>query len=288
MPHNWLLFLGQIVAFYLLVVLAAYFLQDQMLYPAGKTSTQQARNRYARLGIAPWPKEVPCHQGYLAQVEDRKSRGTVIVFHGNAGTALDRTYYSEALNRLGFRVILAEYPGYGCRAGKHGEKSFVLDGILTVSSAAEQFGGPVFLVGESLGAGVAAAVCAEIPDLVRGIAMITPWDSLADLAQKKFWYLPARYIVKSEFDSVSNLEDYNGPKAVLLAAEDSIIPPEHALRLYDSLSQPKSLWKFEGADHNSWPWQSEEAWWEEMMGFLSVPSTRKCSTPCLDSPPEFR
>ena len=268
MPQNWLLFLGQIAGFYLLMVLAAYFLQDYILYPAGELSPEQAKNRYARAGLAPWPGEVPGHKGYLAEPDDLDAKGTVIVFHGNAGTALDRTYYSEALNRLGYRVILAEYPGYGCRKGKYGEKSFVPDAVEAVSAARKQFGAPVFLFGESLGAGVAAAVVEFKPELVDGIAMITPWDSLPALAQSKFRFLPARFIVKSRFDSISNLAGYSAPKAVLLATGDNIIPQKHALRLYKSLSQPKDLWRFEGAGHNSWPWYPDEAWWGEVMGFL--------------------
>ncbi len=268
MPHNWLLFLGQIAGFYLLLVLASYFIQDYMLYPAGKLSPEQARSRYAREGLRPFPGEVPGHKGYLAEPDSLEAKGTVIVFHGNAGTSLDRTYYSDALNRLGYRVILAEYPGYGCRKGEYGEKSFVPDAVETMSAARKQFGAPVFLFGESLGAGVAAAVAAEEPELVDGIAMITPWDSLPSLAQSKFWFLPARFIVKSGFDSISNLAEYGGPKAVLMATEDRIIPPKHSLKLYESLPEPKDLWKFEGGGHNSWPWYPDEAWWGEVMEFL--------------------
>jgi len=268
MPNNWLLFIGQIAGFYLLLVLAAYFLQDYMLYPAGKLSPEQAKNRYAREGLKPWPQDVPGHRGYLAEPDNLQAKGTVLVFHGNAGTALDRTYYPDALNRLGYRVILAEYPGYGCREGKYGEKFFVPDAVESVIAARNQFGSPIFLFGESLGAGVAAAVAAEKPGLVDGIAMITPWDSFPWLAQSKFWFLPARFIVKSRFDSIANLAEYGGPKAVLLSTEDQIIPPKHALKLYESLPEPKDLWKFEGAGHNSWPWYPDETWWEEVMEFM--------------------
>jgi hypothetical protein len=41
----------------------------------------------------------------------------MIIFHGNAGSARDRLYYIEPLERLGYRIILAEYPGYEARAG---------------------------------------------------------------------------------------------------------------------------------------------------------------------------
>jgi len=44
-------------------------------------------------------------------------KGTVTVFHGNAGPAAGREFYLQALAPLNYRVILAEYPGYGGRTG---------------------------------------------------------------------------------------------------------------------------------------------------------------------------
>jgi len=79
-------------------------------------------------------------------------------FHGNGGTALDRGFYIKLFTAVGFRVILAEYPKYGARPGKVGEKPFVFDGLETVRLAYEQYGEPLYLVGESLGCGVAAAI----------------------------------------------------------------------------------------------------------------------------------
>ena len=39
-------------------------------------------------------------------------------------------------------------------------------------------------------------------------------------------------------------------------------------RLYDALQQPKRLWTFPKAGHNSWPSGPHESWWGEMMDFL--------------------
>ena len=61
-------------------------------------------------------------------------------------------------DRNPFRVILAEYPKYGGRPGKVGEKSFVAAGLETVRLAQKQYREPLYLLGESLGCGVAAAV----------------------------------------------------------------------------------------------------------------------------------
>jgi len=49
-----------------------------------------------------------------------------VIFHGNACSAKGRYYYIEALERLGYRVILAEYPGYGSRLKRPSEALFKL------------------------------------------------------------------------------------------------------------------------------------------------------------------
>ncbi len=58
-----------------------------------------------------------------------------MVFHGNAGSAYDRMYYVKALEPLGYRVLLAEYPKYGARTGSLGEKSLVADAIATAKAS---------------------------------------------------------------------------------------------------------------------------------------------------------
>ena len=66
----------------------------------------------------------------------------MIVFHGNAGHAGHRRFYADALKRLGLRVILAEYPGYGPRSGNPNEASLVDDASRTMSMAAPDTAAP--------------------------------------------------------------------------------------------------------------------------------------------------
>ena len=65
------------------------------------------------------------------------ARGTVVVFHGNAGHVGHRAFYAAIFTRLGWRVILAEYPGYGPRGGQVGERPLVEDAEQTLRRAVE-------------------------------------------------------------------------------------------------------------------------------------------------------
>ncbi len=85
------------------------------------------------------------------------------MFHGNGGAAADRGFYVDALGARRYRVILAEYPRYGGRKGELGERAFVVDGIETIRLAFEEYGSPLYILGESLGCGVAAGRDEIIP-----------------------------------------------------------------------------------------------------------------------------
>ncbi len=243
-----------------------FFLQRAMLYIPDRTrlSDEQATGA----GLRHWPS-FEDFRGFVGRGEPAGAAGTVIVFHGNAGTAHHRGFYVDALSRLGLRVILAEYPGYGGRAGKPSEDVLVRDALETIRLARQEYGGPLFLWGESLGGGVAAAAVAETDIPIAGVVLFLAWDSLPDVAQTHYWYLPARRLVLDRYDNIDNLRDYEGNMAVVLAGEDEVVPVGHGMRLYEALPTGKRLWVFEGARHNEMPVAAGLPWWEEVVAYIS-------------------
>ena len=240
-------------------------LQHKLLYyPSAFVPSREALNDD---NIRYWPS-AGNYRGFVSTAESNHVIGTVIVFHGNAGTAADRAYYIKALVPLGYRVILAEYPGYGARGGELGEKSFVSDARGTIHDAYKQYGSPVFLLGESLGCGVAAAAAKEPPVAVDGLILITPWDTLLSIARSKFPLLPVQFFLKDKYDNAGNLKGYQGRIAIVGAERDEIIPVKHAVALYQSLPGKKAMWVLKGAGHNDWPMTMDKQW-REIMDFLS-------------------
>jgi predicted alpha/beta hydrolase family esterase len=252
---------------YGLLVLLVFVLQRRMIYfPDPERPDTDTVNA---AGLRYWPDDSPTYKGFVSARASDNFRATIIAFHGNAGSARQRDYFIHALQPLGYRVILAEYPGYGGRPGEINEAALVQDAIITIKQAQAAFNAPVYLLGESMGCGVAAAAAAS-PDIsTAGLILITPWDSLPDLAQSLYWYLPARLLTRDRFDSVRNLQSYDRAVAVAIAQNDEVVPNKHSLRLYNSLTAPKRLWSFQGAGHNSWPTGRDASWWREVMGFVA-------------------
>ena len=242
-------------------------LQDRLLYFPEKTTVANVVSRR----LCAWPT---AHEfrGLIAEPAGAV-RGSALVFHGNAGHAGQRENYAAALTRLGLRVILAEYPGYGPREGRLGERNLVNDAEQAIVLAHRLYGAPLLLVGESLGAGVAAEAASRQPYKVAGLMLITPWDRLLSVAAHHFSGLPLGWLLRDRYDSIAHLASFDRPILVALAERDSIVPARFGMALYESLSSPKRLEVVSGAGHNDWIERVDENWWREAVHFLLGVST---------------
>ncbi len=104
---------------------------------------------------------------------------------------------------------------------------------------------------------------------VAGVVLLTPWDTLPDLAQSLYWYLPARWLILDRYDNIGNLGSFEGRVAVVMAGRDEVIPQRHAQRLYRAFPEPKRLWVFDGVGHNDWPAGPNEPWWGGVMTLVA-------------------
>lgn len=239
-------------------------IQDRLIYYPERQTPAAAIAEAQRRGFLPWPT-TEAFRGWTREPQGT-ARATVILFHGNAGHAGHREWYADALSGLGLRLILAEYPGYGPRPGLPGEATLVADAIETVALARRQFGERLLLVGESLGAGVAAAAAGKwgIPPLL----LITPWDSLDQIARHHYPWLPVGLLLSDRYDSAKHLAGYGGRVAVVIAGRDSIVPPKHGRALFESLTTNKAVWEISGAEHNDWMMHVDGRWWRSVIEFL--------------------
>ena len=255
------------LALYALLIFGGLALfQDDFLYYPDKAPLERVLADAQRDGLAPWPSAED-YRG-LRREPAGPARATVVLFHGNAGHAGHRAWYAEELSRLNLRVVLAEYPGYGPRAGKLSETSFVADAIETLALIRRQHSGPIVLAGESLGAGVAAAAAAQAPDGVTALLLMTPWDKLESVAKHHYPWAPVNLLLRDRYDNVANLAGFRGRIAVAIAEHDTIVPPQFGRALFDALPEPKRLWIVPSSDHNDWWSRVDAALWKSVVGFL--------------------
>ncbi len=274
------------VVAYVTVCVYLYLTQDSQIYPAalsgGRVETLSAVRQASGRGLVPWDKPTPgasSPQGYVPRdFEKTASRGTIVVFHGNGGTAYERDNYVDAFRPRGFRTFLYEYPGYGGRPGHPREALIVADARAVIRQLDASGLGPVYVWGESLGSGVASAVVADPALPVHGLALMMPWDTLAHVATYRFPFIPASLFLHDTYDSIGNLEHFRHPICVIRGDIDPVIPAALTLNLFAHLPDPKLMMLEKGYGHGDWPDEANLPWWDEALDFIA-PKTPVPSKP---------
>jgi pimeloyl-ACP methyl ester carboxylesterase len=264
-----------LLAAYLTICGYLFLIQDSQIYPRQRVElpTVDAIRQAAAEGLVSWDHSTPgasSPQGYVPRnFAAPAPRGTVVVFHGNGNWAGERKVYVEAFAHRGFRTFLYEYPGYGGRPGEPHERVIVPDARARVRELDRDGFGPVYLWGESLGSGVAAAVCADETLPMRGLVLLTPFDRIADVALYRYPYIPVTLLLHDRYDTMANLEHFRHPVCVVRSEKDEIIPPALTLLLYAHLAEPKKMIVQEGVGHEDWPDAPEPGWWDEALNFIA-------------------
>jgi pimeloyl-ACP methyl ester carboxylesterase len=201
---------------------------------------------------------------------DRRAPLAVLLAHGNAGCALQRAEYIPALRAAApdraVSVHLLEYPGYGPRPGSPSQQALLAaadDALAAIPADV-----PVIIVGESLGSAVAAATAGSHPDRVAGLLLLTPFDSLTNVAAHHYPVLPVRWLLRDRYPSAQWLDGYRGPVAIIAAGRDTVVPPRFGRQLHDGYRGPKLLITAENADHNDLLYLLPESAWAQAFSFL--------------------
>ena len=197
------------------------------------------------------------------------AQGSVLILYGNGSCTINCAAYVNDLQAVApLDVYILEYPGYADRPGVPNQ--------VTLSLAADNALGmiptnqPVYLVGESLGSGVAAHLAATFPNRVAGLLLLSPFNRLTDVAQYHMPVFPVHLILVDRFPSEDDLQRYHGPVGVMLDGRDQVVPSKYGQRLYDSYAGPKRLWEFPGSAHIVIG-EAPEKFWGEVLDFWQAP-----------------
>jgi uncharacterized protein len=259
-------------AFYLLAGIGCARFQRRLIYfpPVLPSETVDELAKSARLEA--WQSPTGKRIGWKRLSLTRPAQGQVLITHGNADCAFQCGHYADVIQATAsLDVFIVEYPGYADKPGKPSEAS--LDAAADEAFRLLATNGLVYLVGESLGTGVAAYLAGSHPDQVAGLALLAPFNGLADVAQAHIVIFPVRWLLCDRFPAEDNLRDYHGPVAVLTAGRDTVVPERFGRRLYDTYTGPKRLWEFPQATHDTLMDQSPQVW-REVISFWQLESSR--------------
>lgn len=245
------------VALYIGACGLAFAASRSLTFAPTVLSAEHARAFAERAKLETWDDAGGRRVGWSRPRPEAAAR--LLVFHGNAGTALDRVFYAESFG-ADVEVWLFEYPGYGDRPGKPSRAAFLDAAATAFAELAAADPRPIYILGESLGSGAAAALAGRFPDRVAGVAFMTPFARLADVAQRVVPWLPVRWLLRDDFDNVAALRAYRGPIVVVVAERDEVVGADQGRRLHETYAGPKTLLLIPGAGHNDFPMGPSAPW----------------------------
>ena len=244
----WMLWAG--LAFYLAVCVVVAVFQRRLIYRPPNFTPAQVDQLAQSARLERWKGPSGQAIGMKRLSPRQPATGRVLVVYGNGGCATGAAHYADAIQGIAdFDIFIVEYPGYADRPGSPDQKSLfhAADEAFQLLATNQ----PVYLVGESLGTGVAAYLAGTHPNQVAGVVLFAPYNCLADAAQYHYPILPVHLLLVDRFPSADYLRGYHGPVGVLVAGQDQVVPEKLGRRLYDGYAGPKQLWEFPLDDHGS-------------------------------------
>ncbi len=158
------------------------------------------------------------------RIADADGPNAIIYFGGNAEDVSGNIpQFRNIFPR--HNVYLVNYRGYGGSTGSPSEAGLYKDALAVFDEIRSRYT-DISVIGRSLGSGVATylATAREIDRLI----LVTPFDSIENIAKKAMPILPVSLLLKDKFDSAGRAADIDAPVLVVTAEYDEVIAKRHS------------------------------------------------------------
>ena len=202
----------------------------------------------ARLGVASIIPFKTRDATLFISTQPRDTMQALIYFGGNA----EDVSYSFPRFAAAFpdiAIYMMHYRGYGGSSGRPSESALHTDAkeLFKMVQAKHP---DVIVVGRSLGSGIAIRLASEEP--VRRLVLITPFDSILNIAKRAAPFLPIGLMMQDRYESWRVAPLVRSPTLIITADNDEIIPASNTAALFRAFSPGvATLQTMEGTNHNS-------------------------------------
>ncbi len=217
------IFLG--VMTYGLAAAAAYFGQGKILY---YPDTRPLADCNLPEGVEIWNEGG--EQGLLATAGHEN---LLLFFHGNAGSACNWRFLGvNHLARLGYDVLVLEYPGYGGDSRTTSKQEIEVGLKVLADWVATQEYAHVSVMGYSIGTGAASIYARD--NGAAQVVLFAPFDSIYNIALAQGLKFP-RALLREDYDNIAALADVTAPITIAHGEADEVIPVTHSENLMREL-----------------------------------------------------
>jgi uncharacterized protein len=258
------LLLSLVLIFYLFICITMAVAQRSLLYFPHVFTPAEVDQRAQFANLERWTNSAGENIGFKRLSPEQPAEGSILITYGNGSTATGCAGYADDIQKAAaMDVYILEYPGYEDRPGKPTEKSLfaaAADAVQTLSTNL-----PIYLVGQSLGSGVASYLAGTFTNKITGIVLISPFNSVVSVGQHRYPFLPVSLLAVDRFPSEEYLRNYQGKVAITVDGKDTVVPEKFGLRLYNGYEGPKKLWEYPNGRHCQI--DNPHQFWKEAVAF---------------------
>lgn len=252
-----------------------YLRQERLLFERSTLSSEDAARIRGEHGHAEelrfTARDGTRLHGWLVRPRVAAPCPLLIYYGGNNEEVSSYIAQQQALGDCA--LLLMNYRGYGLSLGRPSEAALLDDALLVhdaVAARGDLDAWRISVMGRSLGSGVAVHVAAR--RAVGRVVLVTPYDSIVHLAQRRYPYVPVRTLLKHPFDSLSRAAAIRQPALFITATNDEVIPALHSRILHDAWGGPKTWLQLPGTDHANIA--DHAGYWPAIMTFLGTGAVR--------------
>ncbi|NOR56401.1 MAG: alpha/beta hydrolase [Sulfurovum sp.] len=157
----------------------------------------------------------------------------ILYFGGNAESMAGSADYIAGQFPK-FTVYLMDYRGYGASSGEASEAGLDSDALKLYDSIKGKHTS-ISIGGRSLGTGIATYVASKRE--VAKLALITPYDSILNVAQGMYPLYPVSLLLNDSYDSLARVKDIKAHVLIIMAEHDKVVLRERTENLIHAFKQ---------------------------------------------------
>ena len=227
-----------IIIIYFLIGLLLYLFQRNLIY----FPTQKINHSYSKLILENQRETIE-----VIVLNPKKDLG-LIYLGGNAEQVINNAevFLKEFPSHT---IYLFNYRGYGGSTGEPTEKGIYSDVIFLFDTIKDNHD-KINVFGRSLGTGVATYLASKRP--VEKMILVSPYESITSIAQKKFPIYPIFLLLKDPYESINRVKDIKAKTLFIIAEKDQIISKKHSIRLAKEFPEKQITFKtILNSEHNN-------------------------------------
>ncbi len=248
---NWLQILLIILAIYIVISVALYYLQDYLLFKPEKLSKDfqffydnqetmeynlETRDGAVINGVRFFPKG--------------ESKGVILYLKGNSKSIKGWGKFAVDFTRHDYNVLMVDYRGFGKSTGRRSQKAIKRDLQLVYNKIKEQTTEDrIILYGRSLGSGFASKLASM--NNPKMLILDAPYYSLTKVTARYMPFMPLSLLIKYPLPTYKWLKYVQCPIHIIHGTDDKLIPYKSSIKLSQVNPKISRLYTVIGGGHKN-------------------------------------